>query len=87
MKEIFWDRAEDARKLGSFAFVCLAIVIWVGARACFSFCEDAIFHSLREWLLSRSHSHPRQIKFNYQVFAQQKDTSGLPGDGRLVLER
>jgi hypothetical protein len=54
MKEIFWDRAKDARKLGSVAVVCLAIVIWIGARACFAFFQEAIFRSLQEWLLSQN---------------------------------
>jgi hypothetical protein len=39
MKQIFWDRAEDARKLGSVAIACFAIVIWIGAKACFAFFE------------------------------------------------
>jgi hypothetical protein len=72
MKEIFWGRVEDARKLGSFAFVCLAIVIWVGARACYAFFQDAILHSLQEWLLSRNLRHqPRESTFNYRVLAKR----------------
>jgi hypothetical protein len=51
MKESFWDRVEDARNLGSAAFVCLAIVIWIGARACYAFFQEAIFYSLRDCLL------------------------------------
>jgi hypothetical protein len=52
MKKSFWERAEDARKLGSFVFVCLAIVTWICTRACFAFFQEAIFYSLKEWLLS-----------------------------------
>jgi hypothetical protein len=54
MKDIFWGSVKEARKLGSFAFVCLAIVIWVGVKSCFAFFQDAILHSLKEWLLSRN---------------------------------
>jgi hypothetical protein len=74
MKEIFWERAEHARNFGSFAFVCLAIVIWIGARACFAFFEEAIFCSVRECLLWGIQHRPlrwqsqtknlRQIKTN-----------------------
>ena len=42
MKEIFWSSIENARELGSFTFVCLALIIWVAVRACFSICHDAI---------------------------------------------
>jgi hypothetical protein len=42
MKEIFWSSIENARELGSFIFVCLALIIWVGVKACFSICHDAI---------------------------------------------
>jgi hypothetical protein len=37
MNESFWDRVEGAWNLGSAAFVCLAIVVWIGARACYAF--------------------------------------------------
>jgi hypothetical protein len=51
MNESFWDKVADARNLGSAAFVCLAIVVWIGARACYAFFQEAIFYSLRESLL------------------------------------
>jgi hypothetical protein len=54
MKKVFFHRVEDAWKLGGFAFACLAIVIWVGARACFALFQEAIFSSLQEWLLLRN---------------------------------
>ena len=74
MKEISWGRFEDARKLGSFVFVCLAIVIWVGARVCFAFFQDAILHSLQEWLLSRKlRNQPGKAMFNYRVLAKRED--------------
>jgi hypothetical protein len=41
MKEI----VEYTRGLGSFTFVCLALVIWVVGRACFSIFEDAILRA------------------------------------------
>jgi hypothetical protein len=79
MKEIFSDRVKDARKLGSFIFVCLAIVIWIGARACFAFFEEAIFHSLQEWLLSRDRLlQPRPVRFKYRVVAKQEDVATAP---------
>jgi hypothetical protein len=74
MKEIFSDRVEDARKLGSFVFACLAIVIWIGARASFAFFQEAIFYSLQEWLLSRNQCRqPRQARFNNRVAAKRED--------------
>jgi hypothetical protein len=79
MKEIFWDRAEDARNLGSFVFVRFAILIWIGARACFAFFEEAIFYSLQEWFLSRNQRpQPRQARFNCRVVAKQEDIATTP---------
>jgi hypothetical protein len=79
MKEIFSDRVEDARKLGSFVFVCLAVVIWVGTRACFAFFQEAIFHSLREWLLPRNQRlQSRQPGFNYRVVGKREDIATGP---------
>jgi hypothetical protein len=51
MKETFLNKVEVVRQLGIFAIVCFAIVTWVGARACLAFFQEAIYHSLREWLL------------------------------------
>jgi hypothetical protein len=51
MKETFFNKVEVVRQLGIFAIVCFAIVSWVGARACVAFLQEAIYHSLREWLL------------------------------------
>jgi hypothetical protein len=42
MKDIILGGIEDTRELGSFVFVCLALVIWVGARACLAIFQDAI---------------------------------------------
>jgi hypothetical protein len=79
MKQIFWNRAEDARNLGSVAVVCLAVVIWIGARACFAIFEEAIFYSLQEWFLSRNQRRqPRQAKFNRRVLAKQEDIATTP---------
>jgi len=79
MKEIFSDRVKDARNLGSCAFVCFAIVIWIGARACLAFFQEAIFYSLQEWLLSRSkHRQSRQPGFNYRVVAKREDIATGP---------
>lgn len=61
MKEIFWGSVNEVRKLGSFAFVCLAIVIWVGVKACFAFFQDAILHSLQECLLIGKSPSPRRV--------------------------
>jgi hypothetical protein len=73
MKEIFCDRVEDARKLGSFAFASLAIVICVGVRACFALFQEAIFSSLQEWLLSRNQRRePQKARFNYRVAAKRE---------------
>jgi hypothetical protein len=78
MKEILSNTVEDARKLGSFIFVCLAIVVWI-ARACFAFFEEAIFHSLQEWLLSRDRLlQPRPVRFKYRVVAKQEDIATAP---------
>lgn len=52
MKQTFLNKVEVVRQLGAFAFVCFAIVSWVGARACVAFFQEVIYHSLREWLLS-----------------------------------
>lgn len=72
MKANVWGRVEDARKLGSFALACLAIVIWVGARACYAFFQDAIWRSFQEWLQSRNLRHqPREATFNYGAPAKQ----------------
>ena len=51
MKETFSNKVEVVRQLGIFAIVCFGIVSWVGARACLAFFQEAIYHSLREWLL------------------------------------
>ena len=51
MKQTFLSKAEVVRHLGIFAIVCFAIVSWVGGRACVAFFQEAIYHSLREWLL------------------------------------
>jgi hypothetical protein len=42
MKNIFWSKIGYGRELGSFIFVCVALVIWVGVRACVSIFQDAI---------------------------------------------
>ncbi len=74
MKEIFWSSVKETRKLGSFAFVCLAIVIWVGVKACFAFFQDAILHSLQEWLLSRNAApHPPEATSNYRVVTKREE--------------
>jgi hypothetical protein len=79
MKEILSATVEDARKLGSFIFVCLAIVIWIGARACFAFFQEAIFHSLQEWLLSRDRLlQTRPVRFKYRVVAKREDITTAP---------
>ena len=58
-----WERVEDARKLGSFVFVCLALIIWIGARACFAFFQEAILHSLQDCLVSpNQRRRPRQAR-------------------------
>jgi hypothetical protein len=68
MKDILWGGVKEARKLGSFAFVCLAIVIWVGVKSCFAFFQDAILHSLQEWLLLRNLGHqPPKATSDYRV--------------------
>jgi hypothetical protein len=68
MKDILWGSVKEARKLGSFTFVCLAIVIWVGVKSCFAFFQDAILHSLQEWLLSRNLGHqPPEATSDYRV--------------------
>ena len=73
MKEIFWGSVKEARKLGSFAFVCLAIVIWVGVKAFFAFFQDAILHSLQERLLSRNLGHhPTEAASNYRVVTKAR---------------
>jgi hypothetical protein len=41
-----WSTMGNTRELGSFTFVCLALVIWVVGRACFSIFQDAILHPL-----------------------------------------
>jgi hypothetical protein len=51
MEQTFLSKAEVVRHLGIFAIVCFAIVSWVGGRACVAFFQEAIYHSLREWLL------------------------------------
>jgi hypothetical protein len=76
MKQIFWDRVEDARKLGSVAIACFAIVIWIGAKASFAFFEEAIFYSLQEWLLSRNQrGQPRRARFKYRAVARPDDVA------------
>jgi hypothetical protein len=72
MKKIFFHRVEDAQKLGSFAFACLAIVIWVGGRACFAFFQEAIFSPLQQWLLLRNQRREaQQAGFIYRVSAKR----------------
>jgi hypothetical protein len=79
MKKIFFHRVKDAWKLGSFAFACLAIVIWVGARACFAFFQEAIFSSLQEWLLLRNQRRePQQAGFIYRVAAEGDASASAP---------
>jgi len=79
MKKIFSHRVEDARKLGSFAFACLAIVIWVGARACFAFFQEAIFSAFPEWLLLRNQRRePQQAGFIYRVAAKREASASAP---------
>jgi hypothetical protein len=79
MKKIFFHRFEDARKLGGFAFACLAIVIWVGTRACFAFFQEAIFSSLQEWLLSRNQRpEPQHAGFIYRVAAKREASASAP---------
>jgi hypothetical protein len=74
MKEIFWSSVKETRKLGSFAFVCLAIVIWVGVKALFAFFQDAILHSLQEWLLSWNLGHhPPEAAPNYRVVTKREE--------------
>jgi len=80
MKNIFFHRVDDARKLGSFAFACLAIVIWVGARACFAFFQEVIFSSLQEWLLLRNQRRePQQAGFIYRIAAKSEASASAPG--------
>jgi hypothetical protein len=79
MEKIFSHRVEDARKLGSFAFACLAIVICVGARACFAFFQEAIFSSLQEWLLlGNQRREPQQAGFIYRVAAKREASASAP---------
>jgi hypothetical protein len=74
MKDIFSGSVKEARKLGSFAFVCLAIVIWVGVKALLAFFQDAILHSLQEWLLSRNLGHrPPEATSNYRAVTKQAE--------------
>jgi hypothetical protein len=79
MKEIFFHRVEDARKLAGFASACLAIVIWVGSRACFAFFQEAILSSLQEWLLSRNQRRERQqARFNYRAATKREGSATAP---------
>src|SRR5262249_3674910 len=79
MKKIFFLRREDAQKLGSFAFACLVIVIWVGARACFAFFQEAIFSSLQKWLLLwNQRREPQQAGFIYRVAAKREASASAP---------
>ncbi|HEX3445787.1 MAG TPA: hypothetical protein VHS80_13810 [Chthoniobacterales bacterium] len=76
MKPIFWGRVEGARKLGSFALVCFVLVTWVVGRACLAIFQDAIFHSLQDWLLSRNfRRQPREARSNYQVVVGREDVA------------
>jgi hypothetical protein len=52
MTAIFSRVAKDVRELGGFVFVCLAIIIWIGTKACFEFFKEAILYTLQEWSLS-----------------------------------
>jgi hypothetical protein len=90
MKDILWGSVKEARKLGSFAFVCLAIVIWVGVKSCLAFFQDAILHSLQEWLLSQNLGDelPKATS-NYRVVTRTHGrtigfrTTKKPGSGRV----
>ena len=73
MKEIFWSSIENARELGSFIFVCLALIVWVGVKACFSICHDAIC----TFFLT---------VFRFPRFDGQKDWSRLARWHAVVLE-
>jgi hypothetical protein len=74
VKEIFWAALKKLRKLGSFAFVCFAIVIWLGVKACFAFFQDAIRHSLQEWLLSRNLGYQSlEATSNYRVVTKREE--------------
>ena len=61
MKETFLNKVEVVRQSGIFAIVCFAIVSWVGVRASVAFFEEAIYHSLREWLLLRNQPARTQL--------------------------
>ena len=61
MKETFLNKVEVVRQLGIFAIVFFAIVSWVGARACVVFFQEAIYHSLREWVLLGSRPARTQL--------------------------
>jgi hypothetical protein len=61
MKGTFLNKVEVVRQLGIFAIVCFAIVGWVGLRACIALFQEAIYHSLREWLLLRNQPARTQL--------------------------
>jgi hypothetical protein len=74
MKKIFWGSVIEVRKLGSFAFVCLAIVIWVGVRTCLAFFQDAILYSLQEWLMSQNLDyHLPETRSSYRLVTKREE--------------
>jgi hypothetical protein len=71
MKEIIWGRVEDVWRLGTFAFACFLLIVWVGTRASSSIFQEAIFHPLREWLGWWSLRHQkRSPRFVYRTLAK-----------------
>jgi hypothetical protein len=76
MKKIFWGSVIEVRKLGSFAFVCLAIIIWVGVRMCLAFFQDAILYSLQEWLISPNLDYQLpEATSNYRLVTKREEIS------------
>jgi len=85
-RDLFGAALKKLRKLGSFAFVRFAIVIWVGVKACFAFFQDAILHSLQEWLLSRNLRYQSlEATSNYRVVTKREEiTASRPEKGGNV---
>jgi hypothetical protein len=83
MKETFLNKVEVVRQLGIFAVVCFAIVSWVGLRACVAFFQEAIYHSLREWLLLGNQSARTQLATAkpMRVNLAKEALAGVESDG------
>ena len=89
MKETILNKVEAVRQLGIFAIVCFGIVSWVGARACLAIFQEAIYHSLREWLLlgnrpARTRLGACALTWPSKQLPESNPTGFKPGKGSRV---